>query len=263
MDNGLPLPAPQLIAVLLIVAITAGSVGCRNPAQSSLPPSAISPPGTPVPILEKGDVYKDETLLDPGTVIRPGDTLDILIRRGAGEETLSTRVHKTGWTSLSFTDVEVQGLTAEQAAARIQEAVEPYMLHPHVIVQLNREKLRIKRVFVLGDVKKPGMYSMSRHMTVLEAILAADNYNETALLEEIRIIRGNLERPQVLTADIARLLTYGDPSRNLALNENDVIYVPRESLGDAAQAAKKLLPIIQVAIAPFQAAFTTQALLGL
>ncbi len=258
MDNGLPLPAPQLIAVLLIVAITAGSVGCRNPAQSSLPPSAISPPGTPVPILEKGDVYKDETDLDPETVIRPGDTLDILIHRGAGEEALSTKVHKTGWTSLSFTDVEVQGLTADQAAARIQEAVEPYMRHPRVQVRITREALRIKRIFVLGAVTKPGMYPMSRHMTVLEAIVAAHIYNETALLEEILIIRGNLERPQVLTADIARLLTYGDPSRNLALNENDVIYVPRESLGDAAQAAKKLLPIIQVAIAPFQAAQATK-----
>ncbi len=262
MDNGLPLPAPRLIAVLLIVAITAGPVGCRNPAQSSLPPSAISPPGTPMPTLGKGDVYQDETELDPETVIRPGDMLDILIRRGVGEETLSTRVHKTGWTSLSFADVEVQGLTADQAAARIQEAVEPYMRHPHVQVRVNRKKLRIKRIFVLGDVKKPGMYPMPRHMTVLEAIMAADNYNETALLEEIRIIRGNLNRPQVLTADIARLLTYGDSSRNLALNENDVIYVPRESLGDAAAAAKKLLPIIQVAIAPFQAAFTTKVLLG-
>ncbi len=263
MDNGLPLPAPQLIAVLLIVAITAGPVGCRNPAQSSLPPSAISPPGTPVPILAKGDVYMDETELDPETVIRPGDTLDILIRRGAGEETLSTRVHETGWTSLSFTDVEVQGLTADQAAARIQEAVEPYMRHPHVQVRITRETLRIKRIFVLGAVTKPGMYPMSRHMTVLEAIVAANNYKETALLEEIRIIRGNLGRPQVLMADIARLLTYGDPSRNLALNENDVIYVPRESLGDAAETAKKLLPIIQVALAPFQAAFTTGVVLGL
>ena len=97
---------------------------------------------------------------------------------------------------------------------------------------------------------------------VMEAVIAAHNYKETALLEEIRIIRGNLDRPQVLTADIARLFTYGDPSRNLALKENDVIYVPREALGDALETAKKLLPIVQMALAPLQGVFATKLLVN-
>ena len=91
-------------------------------------------------------------------------------------------------------------------------------------------------------------------MWLMVALAAADNYQETALLEEIRVIRGNLQRPEVLTADISRLFTYGDMSRNLSLQENDVVYVPREPMGDAREAAKKLLPVIQAILAPFQAA---------
>lgn len=250
----------RCVCLLVALTIAVGLAACRNPAQSTLPPSAISPPGTPVPVLAKGDVYEDETELDAETPIQPGDVLDILIRRGAGEEKVSGHVHKTGWMSLSFAEVEVQGLTADQAAMRIQEAMKPFMRHPHVQVRIKRDRLKIKRVFIFGAVEKPGMYPMSRHMTVMEALLAAENYKETALLEEIRVIRGNLDRPEVLTADLARLFTYGDQTRNLALQENDVVYVPREPLGDASEAARKLVPIVQVVMAPLQAAFIGKVL---
>ncbi len=254
-------PLTCLSVFLLATMISAGLLSCRNPAQSSLPPSAISPPGTPVPELGKGDVYADEVELDPERPIQTGDLLEIVIRRGAGEETLTSLVHKSGLANVTFVQVDVVGLTAAQAADRIQEAVEPYMRHPLVQVHVKRNKLRLKRVFVFGAVKKPGMYPMSRHMTVMEALLAAENYVETAVLEEIRVVRGDMTRPQILTADISRLFTYGDATRNLALRENDVVFVPRERLGDAVEASRKLLPIIQVALTPLQAAFFTKLLI--
>ncbi len=250
----------RFLFLLLALATAVGFLGCRNPAQSSLPPSAISPPGTPLPVLAKGDVYAGEVVLDPETPIQPGDALEIVIRRGAGEEKVTTLVHKTGWASLAVADVEVRGLTADQAAARIEEAVGPFMRNPRVKVHLKRDKVRVKRVFVFGDVKKPGMYPMTRHMTVMEALSAADNYNETALLDEIRIVRADVQRPEVLTADLSRLFTYGDMSRNLSLQENDVVYVPREPLGDAAEAARKILPVLQAILAPFQAALVPVAI---
>ena len=252
----------RLVCLVLVLVTAAGPLGCRNPAQSSLPPSAISPPGTPLPILAKGDVYANEVELDPEARIQPGDVLEIIIRRGASEERMTTPVHKTGWASLALADVEVHGLTSDQAAARIHEAVSPFLRNPRVKVNLKRANLKVKRIFVFGDVTKPGMYPMTRHMTVMEALTAADNYKETALLDEIRIIRGNLERPEVLTADISRLLTYGDMSRNLSLHENDVVYVPRERLGDAGEAARKIIPVLQVVLAPFQAAFFGVAVSG-
>ena len=91
-------------------------------------------------------------------------------------------------------------------------------------------------------------------------MLAAENYKETAVLDEVRVIRGNLDRPTVLTADISRLLTYGDAAGNVQLAENDVVFVPRERLGDASVTAKKLGPILGAALAPLQAAFFTQLL---
>ena len=253
----------QLIGFLGAGALLAvASLGCHNPAGSSLPPSAISPPGTAVPPLPKGDVYADETVPTSETPIETGDTLEVVIRRGAGEEKVSSIVRENGKISVGFMEVDVGGVTAAVAEARVQEAAAPYMRQPRVQVLLKKKVLKVKRVFVLGDVKKPGMVPMPRHMTVLQAIAAADMYQETALMEEVLVIRGgNLAKPHILLADLARAFTYGDMTRNVALEENDIVFVPREHLGDASEAGKKLMPIIQAAITPLYPAFIIPALL--
>ena len=243
--------------------LSVGFLGCHNPASSSLPPSAISPPGAAIPPLSKGDVYADETVPTPETPIETGDTLEVVIRRGAGEEKFASVVRENGNVSVGFMEVNVGGATAAVAETRLKEAAVPYMREPRVQVLLKKKVLKIKRVFVFGDVKKPGMVPMPRHMTVLQALAAVDMYQETALMEEIRVIRGgNLAKPNILMADLARAFTYGDMSRNLALEENDIVFVPREHLGDASEAGKMMMPIISAAIAPLYPVFIINAVMG-
>ena len=252
----------SLIGLLGSGAILAAAfIGCHNPANSSLPPSAISPPGTTVPPLPKGDVYADETVPTAETLIETGDTLEVVIRRGAGEEKFTNVVRENGKISVGFMEVEVGGVTAAAAETRVHEAAMPYMRQPSVQVLLKKKVLKVKRVFVFGDVKKPGIIPMQRHMTVLQAIAAADMYQETALMEEVRVIRGgDLAKPHILMADLARAFTYGDMTRNISLEENDIVFVPREHLGDAAETGKIIMPIITSAIAPFYPVFLINAI---
>jgi protein involved in polysaccharide export with SLBB domain len=254
----------HLIGLLGASAILAGAfLGCHNPASSSLPPSAINLPGTVVPPLPKGDVYADETVPTSETPIETGDTLEVVIRRGAGEEKFASVVRENGKISVGFMEVDVGGVTAAVAEARVQEAAMPYMHEPRVQALLKKKVLKVKRVFVFGDVKKPGMIPMPRHMTVLQALAAADMYPETALIEEVRVIRGgDLAKPHILMADLARAFTYGDMTRNVSLEENDIVFVPREHLGDASEAAKKIMPIITAGVAPFYPVFLINAVTG-
>lgn len=257
--------AARTVMALVLTGVGLVSVaGCRNPAQSSLPSSAVSTTGLVLPPLPKGDVYADETVPTAETPIETGDTLEIVIRRGAGEEKFTGVVRENGKLSVGFMEVDVSGLTAAEAEQRVQEAAAPFMRQPRVQVVLKKKLLKVKRIFVFGDVKKPGMIPMARHMTVLQAIAAAESYNETALLEEIRVVRGgDLAKPRMLTADLARAFTFGDLSRNVSLEENDVIFVPREHLGDASEAAKKIMPLIQVAIMPIYPAYLIPAFTSL
>lgn len=249
------------VALAMIEVSLLLMTGCRNPGQSTLPPSAVSVNPRELPPLPKGDVFADETVPTAETPIETGDTLDVVIRRGAGEEKYGSLVRENGFVSVGFMEVDVGGITVAEAERRIQQAAKPFMREPRVQVALKKKLLKIKRVFVFGDVKKPGMIPMARNMTVLQALAGADNFHETALLEEIRVVRGgDFSKPQILTADLARLFTYGDLSRNIALEENDVIFVPREQLGDAKEAALKIMPILQVAIMPIYPAYLIPAL---
>ncbi len=254
------IPLRNTLCLLLLIAVSGGLHGCRSPAQSTLPPAALAPPGTPLPPLPKGDLYAEETVVSADVPIEPGDTLEVVIRRGAGEEKYTSLVSEAGTAAISFLEVDVKGLTAAEAEALIQEAFEPYIKDPRVEVRLKKKSLRVKRVFIFGDVKKPGMIPMSRNMTVLQAIAQADSYNETAILDEIRIVRGNLQQPEFLTADLSRLFSDGDMSGNLPLEENDIIYVPRSKLGDVAAAANIVLPIISTLIQPFYGALAIEAI---
>jgi polysaccharide export outer membrane protein len=244
-------PLTRALCILLSSFLILGPLGCRNPAQSSLPPSSVAPPGTALPPLPKGDLFADETVVSSDATAAPGDALEIVIRRGAGEEKYSNVVQETGRIAVSFLEVDVAGQTTAQIEESVTEAVRPYMKNPRVQVLLKKKNLKLKRFFVFGDVKKPGHYALSRQMTVLQAITQAESYNDTALLDEIRVIRGgDLNKPQILMADVARALTYGDLSRNLSIQENDIIFVPREHLGDTKETAVKIFPLIYAAITP-------------
>src|SRR5262245_45957685 len=113
----------HLFGLLSAGAILAvGFLGCHNPASSSLPPSAINTTGSAAPLLPKGDVYADETVPTPDTPIETGDTLEVVIRRGAGEEKFSSVVRENGTVSIGFMEADVGGTTAAMAEARLQEA---------------------------------------------------------------------------------------------------------------------------------------------
>ncbi len=245
-------PLTRLLCLMLACLLVVGPLGCRNPAQSSLPPSAVTPDTLPnMPPLAKGDLYADETVVSADAIVEPGDTLDVIVRRGTGEEKYVAVVRETGMTTVGFLEVEVKGLTAGQAETLIQEQLEPYMKQPRVQVVLKKKNPKFKRIFVFGDVKKPGHYPLARHMTVLQALTQAENYKETALLDEIRVIRGGqLANSKIMVADISRLFTYGDYSRNLTLEENDIVFVPRERLGDTEETTKKVYQMVFLALIP-------------
>ncbi len=139
------IPLRTTLCLLLLVAVSAGVHGCRNPAQSTLPPAALGPPGTSLPPLPKGDLYAEETVVSADVPIEPGDTLEVVIRRGAGEEKYTSLVSEAGSAAISFLEVDVEGFTPAEAEALIQEAVQPYMKNPLLQVVLKKKSRRVKK----------------------------------------------------------------------------------------------------------------------
>lgn len=84
-------------------------------------------------------------------------------------------------------------------------------------------KIRRIKVFVYGEVKRPGGYTTSSLATLFNALYLAGGPNHTGSLRTIKHIRGNKVLAQV---DLYNFLLNGDNSQDSRLESGDVIFVP-------------------------------------
>ncbi|WP_312518514.1 polysaccharide biosynthesis/export family protein [Anaerospora sp.] len=119
-------------------------------------------------------------------------------------------------------ELNVQGMTAGELTTALAARLGNYVIDPNVTV--NIAKFRTTRVYVLGEVTKPGMYELEKQHNLLDAIGMAGSYTKRAAKKEIFIIRrDNVDKPQKV--NLLKLLKNGDSSQNVALNEGDVVYL--------------------------------------
>ncbi len=118
------------------------------------------------------------------------------------------------------------------------------------VPEASREQTQEARVYVFGEVKRPGVYPFSFKMTALDAIAKSGGFSNFGLPGQVRIIRGDPERPQVLLADLNALLQRGDLRGNLRLESIDVIVVPRSVIGDMTEFIRQVSPILDFLFYP-------------
>ncbi|MEW5736896.1 MAG: FG-GAP-like repeat-containing protein [Thermodesulfobacteriota bacterium] len=107
-----------------------------------------------------------------------------------------------------------------------------------------------RRVFVIGQVHKPGVYSIGRRSTVLEAVAMAGGFTDRAKPSSTKIIRGDLSRPEILSADLDKLLSKADQSQNVELSSRDIVYIPQSFIGDLNVFSNQVLPFLNVLLFP-------------
>lgn len=98
-------------------------------------------------------------------------------------------------------------------------------------------------VYVLGQVGKPGSYRLTPRMTVLDALAQAGGPNEDAQPRQIGLYRAGSNRTEIITfADLI------DPARttNYALEDGDVLFVPRSNLADFGYFMRQISPGLSV-----------------
>ncbi len=122
--------------------------------------------------------------------------------------------------------VAVGGLTANAAAEAIRACLaEKYMRDPQVSVLV--KEYNSKKVFVFGEVQKPGTFPYQDGMSVVQAVTLAGGFTKTAAQNSTSVTRrvgGTETKTKVNVQDIA----LGKAS-NFTLEPGDIVYVP-ESL---------------------------------
>ena len=102
-----------------------------------------------------------------------------------------------------------------------------------------------KKVFVMGEVVRPGIFPMVSNMRLSQALAQAGGAKNTAVLESARVIRGTLSNPEIIAVDFRSLLEQGDVSQDIRLEVNDVVFFPRSAVGDWNEFMAKIRPTLQ------------------
>jgi len=158
-----------------------------------------------------------------------GDVLSVRLREGVKLTEYDATVMSTGTIVISFIEVEAAGHTVEEIREKARMELSQYVRDFNV--DLIPREWRERKIFVLGEVERPGVYNFSAGMTTLQALALAGGYKNTAVLKDMRIIRGDLDNPKLIRVNMQRTAK-GKDAKDVLLAQNDVIYVPRSAIGD-------------------------------
>ncbi len=159
--------------------------------------------------------------------ISPADLLEVTVYQQL-ELNRQVRVSQNG--SITFPlvgAVQVGGRSVADAEQLLADRLREYLVSPQVTVFI--KEYGNKKVYVLGEVSKPGSYDLptEAHLTVLEAISLAGGFTQIAAADRTRIIRTSAGKSENFTIEISAITKRGEKSKDLPLLPNDVIYVPQ------------------------------------
>ena len=119
-------------------------------------------------------------------------------------------------------EVYVTGLSSGQLADLLTKHLSQYVKEPKVSVNIS--KFRTTRVYVLGEVSKPGAYELEKQHNLLDAIGVAGGYTKNAAKKKVMILRKD-QKNNPIKVNLLNLLTKGDMTQNYALTDGDVVYL--------------------------------------
>ena len=107
-----------------------------------------------------------------------------------------------------------------------------------------------KKVVVLGEVNGPNVYVFPEDVTFLEAIGQAGGLRETAIRNDVRIIRNVDGTPQMFSLNYEQIVGGKELDKNIPLESNDIIYAPRSFIGDINETIAKITPLLDILLVP-------------
>jgi polysaccharide export outer membrane protein len=156
-------------------------------------------------------------------VIGVEDVLNVVFWR---EKDLSAEVvvRPDGKISLPMlNDVPAVGLTPEQLAANVAKAAAKYVRDPGATVIV--KEVRSRKVYVIGQVTKPGAFVLGSDMNVLQAIAQAGGFLEDAKKGDIVIVRTENGAEKRFEFDYNEVVRGKNTQQNIKLLSGDTILV--------------------------------------
>ena len=227
------------VAGLLVATILFS--GCQAPepqrAEYKFDPAA------PV-IVSKPETVTITNTLDPRWLeaptrmftLGPGDRLELELIGDLPSRTITVVAPDGKLYFNLLPGIDVWGLTLTDAKARLENSFTNFLREPPRIAMTLRG-VESKRLWILGSVQAPGVYTMATPKTLLESISMAGgtlsmttfrDQSAAGIGEELADLSRSfvLRQGKLLPVDFRRLLSEGDQGQNIFLEPDDFVYLP-------------------------------------
>lgn len=169
--------------------------------------------------------YAAEKVSETSYRVGPGDVLKVNVWKN-DQLTQEISVRPDGAITLPLLgDVHVAGKTLEQVDAAIAEQGARFFTEP---LSVTTQVIEIKsyRIYVLGEVQRPGEYSPATKVTVLQALSLGGGFTRFAAADDIVVIRNDEKGPRRIPFAFSEVVRNGSLEENLVLQSGDTVVVP-------------------------------------
>jgi polysaccharide export outer membrane protein len=165
---------------------------------------------------------------EPQYRLYPGDDVDVTTP-SAPELNKTVTVQPDGRITLPLIAPQMAaGRSAEELERDLSRAYATQLLRPDVTVSIKAQPLK---VFVGGEVGKPGVYDMPGDIDALRAIIEAGGFTDAGKRTKVIIIRRSRDgSPMMRTVDLDRAFKPGSHAELVPLRRFDIVYVPKTGL---------------------------------
>jgi polysaccharide export outer membrane protein len=199
----------RLLGSLVLLVLLAGSIFAQQPVQGA----TVSSPSI-------SDSYR----------IRSGDKISVKFLYHAELNEAGVLVRPDGFITLPMIDeVFARGLTVAELKASIEKAYSETLLNP--VVSINLVEFVAPRIFVGGQVSRPGSYELRAGQTLMQAVILAGGFTRDANRKMVLHARpdggGKLK---MATFNLMKMLSDSAATQEVLLRDGDYVFVPDSKL---------------------------------
>jgi len=121
-------------------------------------------------------------------------------------------------------DVQAAGLSPLELSNMITEGLKTYMNNPQVTVSVI--EINSKRVYVTGEVRRPGAFALLPNMTVLQALTNSGGFTQFARTKGIYVLRNEGGKQLKYPFHYKDIINGKHAEENIELRSGDLIVVP-------------------------------------
>jgi polysaccharide export outer membrane protein len=199
----------EIVASILMPWLLPGLVACAAPRLMEQPVAPV--PAAPAQSSQPHPVG-------------PGDIIQVYIYAGGEkQEDFIAEISPQGtMNSPLIGELAVGGLTTFEVTSKMRDVLkQAFFVNPQVLINVKEYG---KKVYVLGEVKQPGAYSIQEGLTTLNACILAGGFTDYAALGRARVTRQENGKALVININLAKVQE--GRADDLVLQGGDRIEVP-------------------------------------